>query len=74
MSHKDLSSVAQHLHPEVGFTAPLAKVKGKEAFMSSIKGFMGAPSRVFLSEPHVAQDSQAMLAYDVDFGDPIVDW
>lgn len=40
MKNKDLPGTASYLHPEVHFVSPLADVKGKEAVLEGIKGFM----------------------------------
>ena len=42
LARKDLTEMAQYLHPDVEFVSPLANLKGKQAYLQAAKGFAEA--------------------------------
>jgi hypothetical protein len=70
IGQRDFGKVESYLSPDVQFSGPLAKLKGKEAVIESIKRF----STVFKTLHVRAQfgsSHQAMAVYDLDCPDPI---
>lgn len=70
MNDKDLAGVAKHLHPVVRFIGPLADLNGKEAVLEAAKRF-AALIKSLRVRAKFGSDDNVMLAYDVDFGEPI---
>lgn len=70
MNNKDLSGVAQCLHPDVQFIGPLAETKGKEALLEAVKGFMPLFNSLTV-HAKFSSGNQVMLSYYVDFPAPI---
>lgn len=70
MNERDLAGVAAHLHPDVRFIGPLADLTGKEAVLEAAKGF-ATLSKSLRVRAKFGSDDTVMLAYDVDFGEPI---
>lgn len=70
MNDKDLSGVARHLHPDVRFLGPLADLTGKEAVLEAARRFVSLVKSLGV-RARFGSDNTAMLAYDVDFGEPI---
>jgi ketosteroid isomerase-like protein len=70
MHNKDLAGVARHLHPDVRFLGPLADLTGKEAVLEAAKRFVSLTKSLKV-RAKFGSDNTAMLAYDVDFGEPI---
>jgi hypothetical protein len=70
MNANDLAGVASHLHPDVQFVSPMVNVAGKEAVLEAVKRFR---SRLNSIRVHTkfGSELQAILIYDVDFGEPI---
>lgn len=69
MSNKTLEKVEKYLHPDVEFSAPLAKVKGKEAVIENTKTFI-AFFKALNIRASFGSSNQAMIVYDVDFPEP----
>lgn len=67
---KDIAGVARLLHPDVQFIGPMAEVSGKDAVRQTVERF-AAMIRGLQIRAAFGAGSQAMLAYDVDFGEPI---
>jgi SnoaL-like protein len=70
MNDKDLPGVAKHLHPDVRFIGPLADLTGKEAVLEAAKRFATLIKSLRV-HAKFGSDDMAMLAYEVDFGEPI---
>ena len=70
MNNKDLAGVARHLHPDVRFVGPMADLVGKEAVLEAAKRFVTLIKSLRV-RAKFGSDDTAMLAYDVDFGEPI---
>jgi hypothetical protein len=70
MNNKNLSEMAEYLHPDIQFLSPLAQLKGKEAFLEAAEKLM----TLFISltiRAKFSSEDQVMLAYDFDFPEPI---
>lgn len=70
MQRKDLVALEKYLHPEVHLIGPLADITGKEAVMASVTNMV----RLFKTLTIRAQfegEAQVMLAYDVEFPQPL---
>jgi hypothetical protein len=70
MNDKDFAGVATHLHPDVRFMGPLADLTGKEAVLEAAKRFATLTKSLKVRAKFGSHD-EAMLTYDVDFGEPI---
>jgi hypothetical protein len=70
MNHKDLSSMEKYLHPQVRFIGPLSEMTGKEAVLHSLKFLLPAFNKLTIRAQFGAAE-QVMLAYDIEFPDPI---
>jgi len=70
MQKKDLSALAECLHPDIYFTTPLGEATGKEAMLATVGRFMTMFETLTVRGVFGADD-QAMVAYDVDFPAPI---
>jgi len=70
MNDKDLAGVARHLHPDVRFVGPMADLVGKEAVLEAAKRFVTLIKSLRV-RAKFGSDDTAMLAYHVDFGEPI---
>ena len=70
MGEKNIAILEKYVHPDIQFIAPLAKLKGKEAYIEATKGFMSFFKTLTIQAKFGSED-QAMLAYDVDFPAPI---
>jgi hypothetical protein len=70
MSDKDVAGAARHLHPDVRFTGPMADLVGKEAVLEAAKRFATLVKGIVV-RAKFGSDDQKMLAYDVDFDEPI---
>ena len=70
MSEKNIEAMEKHVHHNVQFTAPLAKLQGKEAYLEALKGFT-AFFKTLTIRATFGEGDQAVLIYDVDFPAPI---
>lgn len=70
MSEKNIEALEKHVHPNIQFTAPLAKLKGKENYLEALESFT-----TFLTTLTIraifGEGDQAVVVYDVDFPAPI---
>jgi len=65
MGNKNTGDMEKHLHPDVQFTAPLATLKGKEAYLEALKAFMNFFNTLTIRSLFGSKD-QAMVVYDLD--------
>ncbi len=70
MNDKNLSAVAKLVHPDVEFVGPMATLAGKEAFLEAASRFMSLVNNIRV-RAKFGSDSQAILTYNADFGEPI---
>ena len=70
MIEKDFNRIEHLLQPNVHFIGPLAEREGKEEVMDAIKG-CSAHIKAISIRCRFESDDKAMLATDVDYGDPI---
>lgn len=70
MSEKNIGALEKHLHPDVQFSAPLAKVKGKEAVLESTKGFANFFKSLKI-RAKLGTGDQAMIVYDLECPEPV---
>lgn len=70
MNNKDLPGTARYLHPEVHFLSPFAELKGKEAVLGAIKGFISYLNNLTIRSKFEF-GNQLSLVYDGDFPEPI---
>lgn len=70
MNNRDLTGMEQHLHPEIQFIGPLAKIKGKEGVLKAVKPLLALCNNLKM-RAQFSEGDQVMLAYDIDFQDPI---
>ncbi len=67
---KNIDGIAKFLHPDVQFSGPLAKLKGKDAVLDATKNFanMFTSLKVRLV---AGTNDQVILVYDLEFPEPI---
>ena len=70
MNNKDLSDLAQYLHPDVRFLGPLAEIIGKEPVLEAAKQFMHLFNSLTI-RAKFSSGNQVMLVYDLDCPAPI---
>ncbi len=70
MAKKDVSGVAQFLHPDVEFVAPLGKSKGKEALVEASEKFVTLFSSLTICAKF-GEGDQAVIVYELQCPDPI---
>lgn len=70
LARKDLTEMAQYLHPDVKFISPLATLQGKPAYLQAAKGFAEAIVSITI-RGIFGDDNQVMIAYDTLFPEPI---
>lgn len=70
MGEKDVTVMEKYLHPDVQFVTPLTALKGKEAYLEAVKGFV-AFFKTLTIRAAFGSENQAMLVYDIDFPVPI---
>ena len=70
LNNKNLSEVAPMLHPEIQFVSPMAELCGQASALEAMKRFSSL-ARSITIRTKFGSESQAMVAYEVDFGDPI---
>ena len=70
MNDKDLPGMARHLHPDIQLVTPMEELRGKEAVLEAGKRLLNFVRNI---EVHAkfASENQAMLTYNMDFGEPI---
>ena len=67
---KNIEAMAKYLHPDVQFTAPLAKIVGKDLFLKAARKLASLFNTLTIRAKFSTGD-QVMLAYDFDFPGPI---
>ena len=67
---KDLGAIGRHLHPEMEFVGPMARLRGSDAFVASTARILNVLERFEPRATFVA-GSRAMLAYDFVCRPPI---
>ena len=70
MNNKDLSTMAQYLHPEIQFVGPMAEMKGKETILGAL-GQILALFKTLKIRTKLANDNDVMVVYDLDCPFPI---
>lgn len=70
MSDKNIAFIEKCLHPDIQFIGPLGETKGKNAYLEAVRNFFSLFRKLVVRAQFDSSD-QAMLAYDVDFPDPI---
>lgn len=70
MNNKDVSGIAECLHPDIQFVSPMATLSGKDAVLEAAKRFMSLVKRITI-HAKVSSADRVMLTYDGDFGEPI---
>lgn len=70
LNDKNLSEVGRYLHPQIQFVSPMAELSGQPSALEAMKRFAGM-ARSIKIRAKFGNENQAMVAYDVDFGEPI---
>jgi hypothetical protein len=70
IGEKELTTVARLVDANVRLISPMSNLEGKEASLQAARGYSGMVSSIKVRSTF-ATDSEAMLAYDGDFGAPI---
>ncbi len=70
MGEKKIGEMEKYLHPDVQFSAPLAKLEGKEAYLEALKNFT-AFFKTLAIRATFGEGNQAMVVYDADCPAPI---
>jgi hypothetical protein len=67
---KDIVEIEKYLHQNVLFITPLGTVQGKENLVETIKQFFNFFNALTIRTV-LGSENQAMVAYDVEFPEPI---
>jgi hypothetical protein len=67
---KDVVTIEKHLHPDVQFSSPFAKLAGKAAVLEATKGFAAFFKTLYIRASFGSED-QAVVIYDVDCPPPV---
>lgn len=70
MGEKKIEEIAKYLHPHVQFSAPLAKLQGKEAYLEALKNFINYFNTLTIRATF-AEDNHALVVYDADCPAPV---
>ncbi len=69
VGNKNLSAIANLLHTNVRLIGPLGNAEGKESVLRAVTGFASLLRNLRVNVSFGSEE-QAMVNYDVDFGDP----
>ncbi len=72
VANKDLVTIAHLLHTNVRLVGPLGNAEGKESVLGAVTGFATLIKSLRVNAIF-SSEHQAMVNYDVDFGDPFGD-
>jgi len=70
MNDKDLAGMERRLHPDVRLVTPMEDLTGKAAVLEAAKRLMSHIKSIEVHAKFESED-QAMLTYNMDFGEPI---
>ncbi len=70
VGEKRLDDVKKYIHSEIRFSAPLAKIKGKEEFLTAVQNFINFFKNLQVRTTFGSED-QVLVVYDVDCPEPI---
>jgi ketosteroid isomerase-like protein len=70
MSEKDVKAIEKYVHPDVQFSAPLAKLQGRDAYLEALKGFM-AFFTMLTPRATFGEGDQVVVIYDVHCSAPV---
>lgn len=70
MSEKNIGIMAKYVHPQIHFSAPLAKLQGKEAYLEALKGFTAFFNALTIRATF-GEGDEAVVIYDVDCPAPV---
>jgi len=70
MADKDTSGMERRLHPDVLLVTPMEQLRGKAAVLEAAKRLMNLIKSIEVRAKFESED-QAMLTYNMDFGEPI---
>ena len=70
MSEKNIGVMEKYVHPDIHFSAPLAKLKGKEAYLEALKGFT-AFFKTLTIRATFGEGDQAVVIYNADCPAPV---
>jgi hypothetical protein len=70
LGRKDIASLEQYIHPDVEFIAPLAKTKGKGAWLEAAKRFIPLFNTLKI-HAKFGDDDKAVIVYDVGCPSPV---
>ncbi len=66
----DLEAIASHLHPDVRYDAPVARLSGKPAVLEAARRFSAALVGLTV-KARFAAGEQVMVAYELRFPEPV---
>ncbi|HSW93003.1 MAG TPA: nuclear transport factor 2 family protein [Gammaproteobacteria bacterium] len=70
LAEKNVSAIEKYLHPDVKLVSPLAEESGKIAVLQAIAQAASLFNTLII-RAKFCYDNQAMLAYDVNFPEPV---
>jgi len=70
IGRKNISDMAQFLHPDVEFIAPLAKTKGKESLLEAVEKFFSLFNTLTI-HAKLGDGDKAMIVYELECPKPI---
>lgn len=70
ISEKNIEVMEKYVHPDIHFSAPLAKLQGKDAYLEALKGFASF-FKTLTIRAIFGEGDEVVVIYDVDFPAPI---
>jgi ketosteroid isomerase-like protein len=70
MNRKDLTEMGRHLHPDIHLVTPMENLTGRQSVLDAAQRLLPAIKNIEV-RAHFGHDNQAMLVYDMDFGEPL---
>ena len=70
VGEKNIAALEKHLHPDVEFVGPLAKMTGRDKVLEATRKF-AALFRTLKIRSKFGAGNQAVVIYDLEFPEPI---
>src|SRR5919199_3655847 len=69
-ARKDVAAIAEHLHPDVSFRAPMQQLKGRDAVIGATKRMMPI-LKTLANRAQFVEGDRAMFSYDFVCAEPV---
>ncbi len=70
VGEKNHKEAVKHIHPNIQFVAPLAKLEGKEKMSEAVKGFFNLFNTLTVKEK-LSSGNEVMLVYEIECPKPV---